>query len=99
MKMHVLWRCNRKHLDSYSETALFEFRSVDLSSYLMFALVTNADRGLRLRQNSFFPVLVQFDFHIQHGTRRCKPLQQFSNLSFQRGDPEIIFHNPSNCCL
>jgi len=33
MKMHVLWRCNHKQLDSYSGTARFESRSVDLSSH------------------------------------------------------------------
>jgi len=49
----------------------------------MFVLVTNNDRSLGLRQNSFFPVLVQSDSHIQHGTRRCKSLQQFSKLSFK----------------
>lgn len=97
--MYVLWRCKHKQLDSYSGTARFESRSVDLSLYLKFFLVTNTDRGLRLRQNSFFPVLVQSDSHIQHETRRCKPLRQFSNLSFQRGDPKIIFHNPRKCCL
>jgi hypothetical protein len=39
MKMHVLWRCNTKQLESYSGTARFDFRSMGLSSYLMFVLV------------------------------------------------------------
>jgi hypothetical protein len=77
----LLWWCNHKQLDSYAGTARFESGSVDLSSYLMFVLVTNANRGLSLGQNSFFPVLLQFDSHNQQVLQASTSVSQpfFSN--------------------